>query len=58
MHITHFLAMLLFALLISVSFAFLTKRTFRERAVYALWVFLAFVLVAVAIGWLMFPFPR
>ena len=58
MQLTHFPAMLLFAVVISVAFAFLTKRTFAERLRYALWAFLAFVLVAVVISWLMYPFPR
>jgi len=56
--LSHFPAMLLFALIISVAFAFLTKNTTRERVKYAGWAFLTFVLVALAIGWLMFPFPR
>lgn len=56
--LTHFESLLLFALVISVAFAFLGKQTARERLRYALLAFLTFVLVAVAIGWLMYPFPR
>lgn len=55
---THFQAILFFAVVISVAFAFMTKRGRRERLLYALWSFLGFVLIAVAIGWLLFPFPR
>lgn len=58
MTLNHFQALLLFAAVISIAFAFLTKQTARDRLKYALWAFLAFVLVAVALGWLMYPFPR
>ncbi len=58
MNLNHFQAMLLFALVISVAFAFLTKRPLGERLKYALWAFLAFLLVAVAVGWLMYPISR
>ena len=58
MQLNHFQAMLLFAVIISIAFAFLTKQTARDRLKYALWAFLAFVLVAVALGWIMYPFPR
>jgi hypothetical protein len=56
--LTHFQALLLFALIISVAFAFLSKQTPRARLLYALWAFLAFVAAAVLLGWLMYPFPR
>ena len=55
---THFQVMVLFAFVISVAFAFLTKRRLSERAKYALWAFLMFLLVAIAIGWAMYPFSR
>ncbi len=55
---THFLAILFFALVISLSFGFLTKRTLRDRLRYALLTFLGFVLIAVAIGWLLYPLSR
>ena len=58
MNLTHFQAMLLFAFVVSVAFALLSKRTLSERLKYALWALLMFVLIAVAIGWLMYPFPR
>jgi len=58
MKLTHFDALLLFALVISIAFAFLTKQSARDRLKYALWAFLAFVLVAVVLGWIMYPFPR
>ena len=58
MQLTHFQAMLLFALVISVAFAFLSKESPRERLKYAVWSFLAFLLIGLAIAWMMFPFPR
>jgi heme A synthase len=58
MNMNHFQAMLLFAFVISVAFAFLTKRRLGEGVKYALWAFLAFLLVAVAVGWLMYPISR
>ncbi|HEX2715317.1 MAG TPA: hypothetical protein VHM88_24315 [Candidatus Acidoferrales bacterium] len=58
MSLSHLQAMLLFAFVISLAFAFLTKRKLNERLRYALWAFLAFLIVAVGIGWLMYPFSR
>lgn len=58
MSLSHLQALLLFAFVISLAFAFLTKRKLSERLRYALWAFLAFLVVAVAIGWLMYPFSR
>ncbi len=55
MNMNHFQAMLLFAFVISVAFAFLTKHKLGERLKYAFWAFLAFLVVGVAIGWLMYP---
>ncbi|HVA95486.1 MAG TPA: hypothetical protein VNI36_11365 [Candidatus Dormibacteraeota bacterium] len=56
--ITHFEAMTLFALIVSVTFAFLSKNGTAERLKYVLWAFLAFMLVAIGIGWLMLPFSH
>ncbi len=58
MNLSHFQAMLLFAFVISVAFAFLSKRKMGERLRYALWAFLLFLLVGVAFGWVMYPFTR
>jgi hypothetical protein len=57
-NLTHFGALLFFALVVSVTFAFLSKRGLAERAKYTLWAFLAFLLVAVGIGWVMYPFSQ
>jgi hypothetical protein len=56
--LTHFGALLFFAVVVSVSFAFLSKRSIADRLKYSLWAFLAFVLVAIGIGWLMYPFSQ
>jgi len=57
-NLTHFEALLFFALVVSITFAFLSKRGATERAKYTLWAFLAFLLVAIGIGWLMYPFSQ
>ena len=56
--LTHFQALMFFALVVSVTFAFLSKHAAFERVKYIAWAFLAFLLVAVGIGWLMYPFSR
>jgi heme A synthase len=53
--LTHFQAMCLFAFIISVTFAFISRRRLSDRLRYAICAFLAFLLVAVAVGWLMYP---
>lgn len=57
-NLTHFEALLFFALVVSLTFAFLSKHGISERVKYTLWAFLAFLLVAVGIGWLMYPFSQ
>ena len=56
--LTHFGALVFFALVVSITFAFLSKRDVIERLKYTLWAFLAFLLVAIGIGWLMYPFSQ
>lgn len=58
MMLNHFQSMIIFALAVSFAFAFLSKSTMNERLRYALWAFLAFLVVAVGLGWLMYPFSR
>lgn len=55
---SHFEALVFFAVVVSVTFAFLSKRGIADRVKYSLWAFLAFLLVAIGIGWLMYPFSR
>jgi hypothetical protein len=56
--LTHFGALVFFAAVVSVTFAFLSKRTNADRLKYSLFAFLAFMIVAIGIGWLMYPFSR
>ncbi len=58
MMLNHFQTMVIFALAVSLAFAFLSKNTISERARYAIWAFLAFLVVAIGLGWLMYPFSR
>lgn len=58
MNLTHFPALLLFALVVSVAFAVLSRHTPRERVRYAVGAFVAFVLIALVLGWLMLLLPR
>lgn len=55
--LSHFTALTVFALIVSVVFALISKETLREQLTYGLVVFLSFLGVAVVVGWLMFPFP-
>jgi len=57
-HLAHFAAMALFALLVSVALASLGRHTFQERLKYAVWTFLLFLIVGVGIAWLMYPLSR
>jgi NhaP-type Na+/H+ or K+/H+ antiporter len=50
--------MVLFALIISVAFGFLSRRHPLERVKYILWSLFLFLLVGVAVGWAMYPFTR
>jgi hypothetical protein len=50
--------MLLFALLISVALAALLRATTAERLRYASRSFALFVVVGLAIAWLLYPFSR
>lgn len=57
-HFSHLQAMLLFALIISIAFGMLGRRRPVERVKYAAWSFVFFLLIAVAVGWAMYPFSR
>lgn len=56
MVISHFAALVLFSFLVAVVFAVLSKQTFREQLIYGAKVFIAFVGIAVLLGWIMLPF--
>ena len=54
---SHFLLMTLFAFLVSVVFAALTKDDIRDQARFGGMLFGAFMIAALVLGWLMYPFP-
>jgi hypothetical protein len=56
---THFLAMLLFSVLVSVAFAVLSQdhHTALERVKYGFKVFGYFVGVGLVIAWILYPLP-
>jgi len=57
MTLSHFQALLIFALLVSVVFALVTKNEPREQLRYGIFVFFSFLAVALAVGWIMYPLP-
>jgi hypothetical protein len=56
---THFLALVLFALLVSIAFAVLSSdhRTTSERVKYGAKVFGYFVGIGLLIAWFLYPLP-
>ena len=56
--LNHFQALAFFGLVVAATFAFLSKRGALERAKYFAWALLMFLLVAIGIGWLMYPFSQ
>jgi hypothetical protein len=58
LHVNHLAALMIFAALVSIAIGVLARRTGARRLRYALWSFACFVIVSVAIAWLMYPFSR
>ena len=54
---SHVVALVLFAALVSSVFATLLRDELRSRLRFGLLAFAAFVVSAVVVGWLMYPFP-
>jgi hypothetical protein len=54
---SHFLLLVLFAFLVSIVFAVLLRDDPRSQLRTGGWMFAAFLLTAVALGWLMYPLP-
>jgi len=54
---SHFLLMVAYAALVSTFFSLLWRSEPRARVKLFLQMFLAMVLGAIVLGWLMFPFP-
>ncbi len=57
MNLSHFEALALFGLLVSIVFALINKTSLKEQLKYGSLVFLSFLAVAFVVAWLMFPFP-
>lgn len=58
MEISHFSAIAIFSVSVSIVFALTTKETARECFQYAVFLFFSFLGVALALGWVMYPFPK
>lgn len=58
LQLSHFAAMVMFALLVSVALGCLVRHTTAARIKYALWSFALFILIGVGFAWLMYPFSR
>jgi hypothetical protein len=55
--LSHFAALFIFAVIVSTVFALITKNSPREQLRYGVFVFLSFLFVALAVGWIMYPLP-
>ncbi|HVS74806.1 MAG TPA: hypothetical protein VHE23_05220 [Candidatus Acidoferrales bacterium] len=58
MTLSHFQGMVLFAVIVSVAFGFLSRRRPLDRVKYIAWTLFVFLLVGIAVGWAMYPFSR
>jgi hypothetical protein len=56
--LSHFQSMVLFAVVISIAFGFLSRRQPIERVKYIIWSLFLFLLIGVGIGWAMYPFSH
>ncbi len=54
--VSHFLLMVVFSLFVAVVFAVLMRDTPREQVRFGAAVFGGFIVSALVLGWLMFPF--
>ncbi|MFZ0523133.1 MAG: hypothetical protein WAN14_05940 [Candidatus Acidiferrales bacterium] len=58
LRLSHFGAMLLFALLVSIALGCVTQRTASGWIKYTLWSLTLFVVISVGVAWLMYPISR
>lgn len=56
--LSHFQAMVIFAVVISVAFGFLSRRRAGDRLRYVGWSLFLFLVIGIGIGWVMYPFSR
>lgn len=57
MNASHLVYLIVFSVLVSAVFATLLRDDLRSRLRFGLAAFAAFVVSAVTVGWLMYPFP-
>jgi hypothetical protein len=55
--LSHFTALVIFAVIVSTVFAIITKNEPKEQFRYGVFVFLSFLAVAFVVGWIMYPLP-
>jgi uncharacterized membrane protein len=55
--LSHFTALVIFAVIVSTVFAIITKNEPGEQLRYGVFVFLSFLAVAFVVGWIMYPLP-
>lgn len=53
----HFFVMVLFAALASIVFGAISKDTNRERWIYGMKVFAEFIVIGLALGWILYFIP-
>ena len=54
---SHFVLLTLYAFFVSLVFALLAKDDVKEQARFGGMMFAGFIVTAVVLGWLMYPFP-
>ncbi len=54
---SHFLLLALFSFFVSLIFAVLMREEPREQLKFGALLFAGFLVAAIALGWLMYPFP-
>jgi prepilin signal peptidase PulO-like enzyme (type II secretory pathway) len=55
---SHTLLLVIFACFVSLVFALLTKDGARQQIRFGGMLFAGFLITAIVLGWLMYPFPR
>jgi heme/copper-type cytochrome/quinol oxidase subunit 4 len=54
---SHFLLLTLFSFFVSLVFAVLMREQPREQVKFGAMLFAGFIVAAIVLGWLMYPFP-
>lgn len=56
--LTHFQSLLVFAIVVSIAFGFIARRRPIDRVKTIAWSLFWFLLAAIGIGWVMYPYSR